>query len=483
MLDSSLSHAATTYTAATCAAADVQAKLDLAITGDTVIIPAGSCSWDYSLGELVYAYGRNLKIQGAGIDVTTITTTATAMFINTDGNGGASEVSNMTISAATGGSSVKIDGQGWRVHHMKLKTTTSGTLSNGVLVSGAVPNTPHGPTGLIDHIQFIDSRVDVYGFGGLYTDESGSLYVSSLGLGDSGAVFIEDSTYTFNGAFPNIIDCNTGGHYTLRFNTIVGPTMIESHSFQGPRSCRRWEIYHNDHDNQSGGLFSALFIRGGSGVIFNHVIHGAVAPSEPYLQFDNIRSFEPRAPLGQCDGDDPGDGNQHVSPATDAGWPCRDQIGWAQDSTIWLSTNTPDPPAQLSTPAYLWNNTMMGSPAQVQIRNFVTPYIQPNRDYYLDTGATCSGSACSDGVGVGARSSRPANCTTGTAWWATDGGTNWNTTNGGGVDGGLDKCTATNTWTNDFYVPYTYPHPLNVAEPPAETTGAGIKGSKGLGLF
>ena len=65
------------------------------------------------------------------------------------------------------------------------------------------------------------------------------------------------------------------------------------------------------------------------------------------------------------------------------------------------------------------------------------------------------------GVGRGLRSARPATCTTGVYYWSTDGGTNWNTLNGSGVDGGLDQCTATNTWTNDVYVPFpAYPHPL-----------------------
>jgi transcriptional regulator with XRE-family HTH domain len=37
---------------------------------------------------------------------------------------------------------------------------------------------------------------------------------------------------------------------------------------------------------------------------------------------------------------------------------------------------------------------------------------------------------------------------------------NWNTSNGSTNDGTLDVCTATNTWTNAVYTPYTYPHPL-----------------------
>jgi hypothetical protein len=79
-----------------------------------------------------------------------------------------------------------------------------------------------------------------------------------------------------------------------------------------------------------------------------------------------------------------------------------------------------------------------------------------NRDFYKYT-ESFTGVA---GVGSGARSSRPGTCTTGVAYWSTDQGGNWNTSNGDANDGTLDVCTETNTWTNASYTPYTYPHPL-----------------------
>jgi hypothetical protein len=65
------------------------------------------------------------------------------------------------------------------------------------------------------------------------------------------------------------------------------------------------------------------------------------------------------------------------------------------------------------------------------------------------------------GVGSGTIASRPATCTTGVGWWATDQGS-WDTTIAANTSGLFYKCTSTNTWTL-FYTPYTYPHPLVTA--------------------
>ena len=79
------------------------------------------------------------------------------------------------------------------------------------------------------------------------------------------------------------------------------------------------------------------------------------------------------------------------------------------------------------------------------------------------------------GIGVGPLADRPATCTPGVAYWATDQTAADLPRMVGArpempIAGVLYRCTAENTWT-EYYTPIPYPHPLRVAGPVADTDG------------
>lgn len=456
--------------AASCSASDIQAVINLAVTGDTVQLPACAIDWGSSS---ISINSKNITLLGAGIDSTVITSTAASLiYIGMDGANNSSRVSGMTLNVSRGKAGVIIDGEGWRIDHLKIVSTPAGALCDGVWAYGGhVPNLANGPTGLIDHMQLIDCRVLSFGWPDI-PEHEGDLWSAPLGLGDGNAVYLEDSTMTFTANFDDLQDCNYGGRIVYRKNSFSGGGEIHAHSDQGWRGCRRWETYQN---TVSTPFYTAIWYRGGTGVVFNNVLNrtGGVNFSAP-IQLDNVRSGSDlmiRGTQGACNGTSFVDGNAGLSNAP--GWPCRDQIGWNTDIFKWTVANTA--PAQKHEPAYFWSNTGNGSAFLIDntngsTYNSIAPnYLQPNRDYYESGLMTIQTSPTTPfngtkGVGFGALANRPTTCTAygdgsgaGVGYWVTDQG-EWDSKHTG-ADGQLYRCTATNTWTL-YYTPFTYPHPL-----------------------
>ncbi len=59
---------AATINAASCSSSDVQTAINSASTGDTVAVPAGSCTWTTTVSFI----SKGITLQGAGIGVTNI---------------------------------------------------------------------------------------------------------------------------------------------------------------------------------------------------------------------------------------------------------------------------------------------------------------------------------------------------------------------------------------------------------------------------
>ena len=154
---------------------------------------------------------------------------------------------------------------------------------------------------------------------------------------------------------------------------------------------------------------------------------------------------------------------------------CTDQEGRVQ-GTLLSGTSGPNGgptptgwSSQVLDPVYEFGDTHSGNfggPVNVAALSLL-----PNRDIYWEVSTSPNSSPTSPfngttGTGFGTLANRPATCTTGVAYWATDQGS-WNLAPGG-EQGELFKCTSTNTWTLS-YTPYTYPHPLTSSTPQVAT--------------
>jgi hypothetical protein len=103
-----------------------------------------------------------------------------------------------------------------------------------------------------------------------------------------------------------------------------------------------------------------------------------------------------------------------------------------------------------------------------------------NRDWYSqNVGQTAQTSSTSpfngsSGTGWGTLANRPANCTAGVGYWATDQGS-WNQSGNSFGQGELFICGASGWPSSPSYVPYAYPHPLDSStgsSAPTPTPGA-----------
>jgi hypothetical protein len=347
-----VSHAATVR-AASCSQADVARAVFSAGPGDLVVVPAGSCAWTETV-----SINRKITLQGAGIDLTTITgSPAGLMAIHAMQSG--SRITGFTFNE----SYMVVDGDGWRVDHCKF-------VNDGVYVIGQ--REAQHPTGLIDHCTFLDSHVLIQGWAGLLAH---ALWAQPLDLGGAtGVVYVEDCSFTGIGMY-NAMDTNYGGRYVFRYNTLTDAD-VEAHSLQGNhRASRKWEIYNNTFRQVNNPMWVPMMLRGGTGVVFNNTLTGTW--NLPRISLDNVRSCDSRDVSGRCDGTSPWDGNQ----AGKNGYPCRDQIGRSTDASLWTSF-APYPP-QASEPAYAWNNKYGTSDVTFYQHSCEQSkaHIQPGRDY------------------------------------------------------------------------------------------------------
>ncbi|HLG59273.1 MAG TPA: hypothetical protein VI485_28295 [Vicinamibacterales bacterium] len=445
---------AATVGATGCSSSAVQSAINSASNGDTVRVPAGTCTWTTAVS---IPNSKSLVLEGAGIGQTTIRdgVTTDAMLVLNVRDPYFIRITAFTfdlnqVSKSNSRGSVRVLGNGldnFRIDHIRFTNITGRAIGidpNGAEISG-----------LIDHNTFecpTDGgcqSVTVTGDGPQESAHMGRPYEP----GSNKFVFVEDNTFNYSYQNDGGVEGYGGARFVLRFNAMHGVTQgshgADSGNYRGTHS---FEIYRNTFDLDTWVISStsprSITHRSGTGFVFDN----SVSSEYGFYHLRNYRSEGSYGVWGECDGTSPWDGNESGK----QGYPCLDQIGHVFTDVL-NGTN-------LLAPLYTWGNTKGNGQLNAEPSGgtrLKTLHVLENRDYY-NQDMTFDGTT---GVGVGPFASRSTTCTRGVGYWATDRGS-WNAS---GADGQFFKCTSTNTWTLN-YTPYTYPHPLTTFVPTSSSS-------------
>jgi len=200
-------YAATIY-ADSCSHADVQLAIESANDGDTVNVPAGTCTWTDGID---IPDNKKLYINGVGRDLLEIQYTGNAFDLGESG----SQLVGFTFN----GASIRSNGNYFVVGNCRF---TNEERKNIILVtakSPAVLSDIEYPTGLIYENLIHNGRIITQGSLAIYTDDQlerqNYLYseehhpVSSL-IGSQKGVYIEDNVFTTSPgiSYENYFGCN-----------------------------------------------------------------------------------------------------------------------------------------------------------------------------------------------------------------------------------------------------------------------------------
>jgi len=341
-----------TYTAATCNQSDVNAVINgpthQAVDGDTIKIPAGSCSWS---SGVTAPSGIGITIQGSGTPNSTPATT------------GASSSCSSTAITAKGGTTFRMTpGLGnstSRISCMLLQAAGSAVAmsilgsctANGcpnlrvdnVTFSGwqgvTHPGNSYGITAVGDMFGVFDHNT-IKGVAGNYLQLVEFSHASYLGVGSFGDnswhqpesygsanfLFIENNTFNSAGTSENEgtagnLTNQGGGRIVARFNQYaVADSLNFSLGWHGtessgrPRSTRAFEFYGNTYTCSPGSACGDVVAsRGGTGLAWGNTInHSGGASLNNFYSMQTYRAFG-SINWGVCDGSSVYDTNDGVT--------------------------------------------------------------------------------------------------------------------------------------------------------------------------
>jgi hypothetical protein len=317
------------YTAKSGSRDDIQAALNLAKSGDSVMIPAGN---------FVFNGGATLNggitIMGAGKDKTTLRRTTSGdswMFTVNCSNGGKFVLTGLTIIGLSPNMSpgIKLSNncKDFRIYDNSFRKC----MDRAIEIYG---NT----RGVIDHNEFIDNNLTAIVIFG----DGNEAWKRPLDLGSAEGIYIEDNFFRqeviASSNMHHHVASNNGSRYVFRYNKCddgnLTSSAVDAHGqkFYWPRGSRRYEVYGNTFNAKR--RWVSMNMRGGDGVIFNNVFTGSYSYPIRLIHEGNA-----------------GDGN--------CTYPCVDQI------------------RQL----YIWDNTYNGKGFEVFSEH--PQIVKLNRDYFV----------------------------------------------------------------------------------------------------
>ena len=482
-----------TYKAASCSQTDVQTAINSEIAhaadGDTIAIPAGSCTWTGGTPVSVN-FTKSVTIQGAGAISATAggaSTTGTdqTIIINHMSNnkpvmsfsttsGKSFRFTGIAViedggslgSAFNGNISIYGKSTAVRVDHCHFFIAVNG--SKGPLFAGSV-------TGVVDHV-YINTNQAITNnlvfqngaFWGNDNQTTGGFGNGSWADGDHWGtnqfMYVEDTR--MDGGYGG--DCVQGGRWVLRHSTVLNNHGMEQHGTHDQyRGCRASESYLNTFNTPAGTSGGTVHSNSGASLVWGNAISGYRSAIDlQYYRINGIPYGTSPAPpngFGMC----PGiwdNGSTCLDLPSRGGGDLLTNLVSSFADIVNSATGTRAWPRQALSPIYAWSNTL-GGPGASSVIGDNTGVLAANRDYYQQFGAfgesgTFDGTR---GVGQGALSARPSTCSAGpggnapgVGYWATDTNT-------------LYVCNPTNNW-KAYYTPLTYPHPLALGTSSASQT-------------
>ena len=274
-LSAPLGAQAQTVKAASCSSSDVQSAINSASAGQTVDVPAGSCSWPGNSVNLKKA----ITLQGAGAGVTNITLTADPSFVVAKQASGVTRITGFTFSNSnntTFPDAINVQGT-WPGGQPVIFQNNSFVMNNsrmlGLTVAGGV---------IISHNTFTGGWNDFAITVKDLTNTNSWTTADSMGTHDSSGllnVYVEDNTFKgqSNGAF----DCDDNCRMVVRHNTFSESGGFNSHGEDSsPYGMRHFEIYGNSFlfpdktctagNSSLSNINFYIWIRGATGVIFDN---------------------------------------------------------------------------------------------------------------------------------------------------------------------------------------------------------------------